>query len=253
MTGFDVAAEAYDAFMGRYSTRLTGQFADLAGIRAGQRAIDVGCGPGALTTELVHRLGKGSVAAVDPSAPFVAAARQRLPGVDIQEASADALPHADASFDAAVAQLVVHFMPDPVAGIREMARVTRPGGVVAACVWDIAGRRSPLTPFWDAALEMDPGAYGEGTLPGTREGHLGEIFRAAGLKDVQETELVADAEHPSFEDWWTPFENGVGPAGAYAAKLAPDQRTRLREIARASLPGGPFRILARAWAARGTA
>ena len=152
---FDVAAEAYDAFMGRYSTLLSAQLADLAGIVDGQRAIDVGCGPGALTAELVGRLGADRVAAVDPSAPFVAAARVRHPGVDVREAAAESLPFPDATFDAALAQLVVHFMADPVAGLREMARVTRQGGVVAACVWDHAGGQGPLGLFWSAARELD--------------------------------------------------------------------------------------------------
>ncbi len=140
--GFDVAAEAYDQYMGRYSRLLSPQMADLAGVRRGQRVLDVGCGPGALTAELVTRLGAAAVAAVDPSEPFVAAARDRHPGVEVLRASAEQLPFADRTFDAALAQLVVHFMSDPVAGLVEMARVTRPGGVVVACVWDHAGDRA---------------------------------------------------------------------------------------------------------------
>ncbi|MEO6578054.1 MAG: class I SAM-dependent methyltransferase, partial [Candidatus Limnocylindria bacterium] len=119
---FDVAADAYDRFMGRYSRLLSPQLADLAGISAGQRALDVGCGPGALIAELVDRLGDGQVVAVDPSAPFVQAASARHPGVDVRKASAESLPFEDHSFDATLAQLVVHFMDDPVAGIREMRR-----------------------------------------------------------------------------------------------------------------------------------
>src|SRR5688500_4873461 len=147
---FDVAADAYDRFMGRYSRLLSPQLADFAGVRGGQRVLDVGCGPGALTSELVMRLGPSAVAAVDPSESFVAAARARHPGVDVQRASAEQLPFADDEFDAALAQLVVHFMADPVAGIREMARVTREHGVVAACVWDHAGDAGPLSLFWKA-------------------------------------------------------------------------------------------------------
>ena len=140
---FDVRADAYDRFMGRYSTPLAPQFADLAGVAAGQRVLDVGCGPGALTTELVRRLGGDAVSAVDPSEPFVAAIQQRQPGVTVRQAAAEQLPFPDRTFDAALAQLVVHFMTDPVAGLREMARVTRPGGVVAVCVWDNAGGKGP--------------------------------------------------------------------------------------------------------------
>src|SRR6187551_1578775 len=148
---FDVAAEAYDRFMGRYSVLLAPQLADLGGVRPGQRVLDVGCGPGSLTGELVRRVGGDAVAAVDPSEPFVAAAKARHPAVDVRRASAEHLPFEDGVFDAALAQLVVHFMADPVAGLREMARVTRPGGIAAACVWDHGGGRGPLSPFWRAA------------------------------------------------------------------------------------------------------
>ena len=144
---FDAAAESYDAFMGRYSSRLSPLFADFAGVAPGQRVLDVGCGPGALTAELVRRVGASAVAAADPMAHFVAAARQRNPGVEVVQASAESLPFPDSGFDATLAQLVVHFMTDPLAGISEMARVTRAGGVVAACVWDYAGDRSPLSPL----------------------------------------------------------------------------------------------------------
>ena len=155
---FDVAADAYDRFMGRYSASLSPQLADLAGLRAGQRALDVGCGPGALTTELVVRLGADAVAAADPSEPFVEAARARHPGVEVALAGAENLPFDDGAFDAALAQLVVSFMSDPVAGLAEMRRVTRAGGVVAACVWDLAGGNAPLSPFWRGVQEVDPGA-----------------------------------------------------------------------------------------------
>ncbi|HUQ44284.1 MAG TPA: class I SAM-dependent methyltransferase [Candidatus Limnocylindria bacterium] len=251
--GFDVAAEAYDRFMGRYSTLLTGQMADLAGIQAGQRVLDVGCGPGALTSELVRRVGATNVAAVDPSAPFVDAARTRHPGVDVRLAPAEELPFEDDAFDAALAQLVVHFMSDPVAGIREMARVTRPGGSIAACVWDHAGGRGPLGTFWEAANELDPGAMDESRLAGAREGHLVELFAQAGLREVEPATLVVRGQHPSFDDWWQPYEAGVGPAGTYVAKLSTEQRDRLRERCRELLPSGSFTLESIAWAARGRA
>jgi SAM-dependent methyltransferase len=248
---FDVAGESYDRFMGRYSVLLSPLLADLAGIRAGQRALDVGCGPGALTTELVARLGATAVAAVDPSEPFVAAARARLPGVEVRRASAEDLPFADGTFDATLAQLVIHFMTDPVAGIAEMARVTRGRGVVAACVWDHAGDRGPLAEFWQAVRELDPGAHDESHLPGVREGHLPELFEAAGLRTVEAAILTADLEHTSFEAWWEPFSHGVGPAGTYVATLDPDEQVELRERCRELLPGPRVVIRARAWAARG--
>ena len=246
---FDVAADAYDRFMGRYSTLLSPQLAEFAGVRRGQRVLDVGCGPGALTSELVRRLGAEAVAAVDPSEPFVAAARTRHPGVDVRRASAEHLPFGHREFDAALAQLVVHFMSDPVAGLKEMARVTREGGVVAACVWDHAGGRGPLSSFWQAARAIDPDVDDESWRPGTREGHLAELFGAAGLREIGEAALEVRLEHATFDEWWEPFTRGVGPAGAYVAGLDADRRTDLRERARALQPDAPFVITALAWAA----
>lgn len=250
---FDVAAEAYDRFMGRYSRLLAPQMADLAGLEAGHRALDVGCGPGALTTELVSRLGAASVAAADPSEPFVEAARARHPGVEVHLAPAEKLPFETDAFDAALAQLVVHFMTDPVAGLTEMRRVTRPGGVVVACVWDFGGGGAPLSLFWRVARELDPGALDESRLAGAREGHLPELFTAAGLRDVQETALSIQREHASFEEWWEPYTGGVGPAGTYLQALSPERQAELRERCRALLPDGPFTLASRAWAARGLA
>jgi SAM-dependent methyltransferase len=227
---------------------------DLAGIRSGQRVIDVGCGPGALIAELLTRVGPESVAGVDPSEPFVAAARARNPGVDVRRAPAEHLPFPDATFDAALAQLVVHFMPDPVAGLSDMARVTTQGGVVAACVWDHAGGQGPLSLFWQAARELDPDVYDESQLAGARRGHLGELFAAAGLHRIEETALSVSLEHPNFDAWWDPFTRGVGPAGAYVAALDASRRVELRERCRAMVPAAaPFALPAVAWAARGLA
>lgn len=250
---FDVAAEAYDRFMGRYSVLLSAQLADLAGVVAGQRVLDVGCGPGALTAELVTRLGPAAVTAVDPSEPFVAAARARNPGVNVRQASAEHLPFPGQAFDAALAQLVVHFMSDPVAGLAEMARVTRSDGVIAACVWDHGGGQGPLNVFWTAARELHPEVNDEARLAGAREGHLAELFEAAGLHEIEETALSASLEHPSFEEWWEPFTRGVGPAGSYLAGLDEDRQAELRERCRSLLPVGPFVLAARAWATRGLA
>jgi SAM-dependent methyltransferase len=248
---FDVPPDAYDRFMGRYSMQLASPFADLAGVRDGQRMVDVGCGPGALTAELVARVGPQNVAAADPSRTFVAAMRERHPGVRVEQAPAEALPFPPASFDAALAQLVVHFMADPLAGLSEMARVTRPGGVVAACVWDFAGERAPLTPFWQAVRELHGDVEDESERPGARGGQLTQLLQQAGLRPVEETALEARVTYGSFDEWWEPYTLGVGPAGAYVTALDDTRRDGLRERCRRLLPEPPFTITAFAWAARG--
>jgi SAM-dependent methyltransferase len=253
VVSFEVSADAYMRFMGRYSEPLAAQFADLAGVRPGQRVLDVGCGPGALTAELAGRAGADAVSAVEPSASFAAAARDRLPGVDIRQAAAEQLPFPGDAFDVTLAQLVVHFMADPVTGLHEMGRVTRPDGVVAACVWDHAGGRGPLTAFWSAVRELDPTADDESGLAGARDGHLADLFAQAGLGGIQATTLTVRARHAGFEEWWEPFTLGVGPAGAYLASLDPDRQAALRERCRQRLPAGPIEVSATAWAATGRA
>jgi SAM-dependent methyltransferase len=250
---FSVGAERYDRFMGRYSAPLAPRFADFAGITAGQRVLDVGCGPGSLTGELTRRLGADAVHAVDPSESFLAAVAERYPGVRIERAAAEQLPFDAGQFDAALAQLVVHFMADPVRGLGEMLRVTNAGGVVAACVWDHAGGQGPLGVFWEAARELDAEVADESELAGAREGHLEELLRAAGASEVREVALSVDVEHPSFDEWWEPFLLGVGPAGKYVASLDATQRGRLRDACRERLSRAPFVVSARAWSARGLA
>jgi SAM-dependent methyltransferase len=237
--------------MGRYSEPLATLFADLGGVRPGQRVVDVGCGPGALTAELARRLGEDAVSAVDPSQPFAAAVRRRCPGVDVRVAAAEQLPFGDDTFDVSLAQLVVHFMSEPVSGLREMARVTRPGGVVAACVWDHAGGRGPLAVFWQAVRELDPAAQDESGLAGVRKGDLAHLFGQAGLSATLDTALSVEVRHPTFEEWWEPYTLGVGPAGAYVASLDQDHRAALRERCRAKL-SPPFDISATAWAVTGS-
>jgi SAM-dependent methyltransferase len=250
---FDVTAQAYDRFMGRFSEPLAARFVELAQVKPGQRALDVGCGPGGLTTQLVDRLDASAVSAVDPSAPFVAALRARLPGVDVRTAVAESLPFPDHSFDLVLAQLVVHFMADPVSGLSEMARVTRPGGVVAACVWDHAGGAGPLATFWRAVHDIDPHAHDESGLAGAREGHLADLCEAAHLKDIKPSSLTVAVPFATFNDWWEPFTLGVGPAGAYVAQLDEAQRDGLRDRCAGLLPPAPFEIAASAWCVRARA
>jgi SAM-dependent methyltransferase len=248
---FAVSATSYDRFMGRYSAQLSPQLADLAGVEAGQRVLDGGAGSGMLTAELVERLGPDAVSAVDPSESFVAAVRERHPGVDVHLCGAEEMPFADATFDAALAQLVISFMNDPVAGLREMARVTRPGGVIAACMWDLGGGRAPISPFWRAALELDPDAQAERRSVGVREGEIVALFEKIGLTEISQTAHSSTIEHPTLDDWWQPFGLGVGPAGAYVHSLDAAHRDALRERCRELLGDGPFMLQTWAWAARG--
>jgi SAM-dependent methyltransferase len=248
-----LAADAYGRFMGRYSEPLADQFVDWAGVQPGDRVLDVGAGPGALTARLVERVGAASVRALDPSPPFVAALRERCPGVEVLQGPAEAIPVADDAVDAALAQLVVHFMTDPVAGLREMARVSVPGGVVAASVWDVSGGRAPMSDFLRAVRGRVGGAPEESGQQGTHEGELVDILAAAGLSDVEGGELTVAVHYDTFEEWWEPYTLGVGPAGDHVAGLDDAGREALRQRCREVLPPAPFDISATAWCARGRA
>ena len=247
---FDVSAEAYGRFMGRYAEPLARELVTLVDARPGQRALDVGAGSGALTQALVHVLRAESVSAIDPSESLVSWVRDQLPGVDVRVGTAEALPYADAAYDLTLAQLVVQFMSDPDRGLREMARVTAPGGVVAASVWDHgSGGRGPLHVFWEAARQQDPGVHDESDLAGVREGDLAARFVAAGMTGATSTSLSIVVRHETFDDWWNPYLLGVGPAGAYVASLDDTQRLDLRERCRALLPRAPFTVTPMAWTA----
>jgi SAM-dependent methyltransferase len=253
---FRMPAAAYDRHVGRYGPELARALIDPAGLRRGHRALDVGCGPGALTTELVARLGAEQVAAVDPSAPFVDACRRRLPGIDVRVAEAEALPFGDAAFDHALAQLVLNFMTDPPAGVREMQRVTRPGGTVTAAVWDYAGEMVLLRRFWDAAIALDPSAEDRDEarcMPFCTPDELGDLWSSAGLAGVRVWPVVVAADYDDFEDLWAPLELGIAPTGAYATSLPSERRTALKAELRRRLDVGtePFRLTARAWVAAG--
>ncbi len=250
---FDVAADSYDRFMGRFSRPLAAALLDRLEpdvLAPGRRALDVGSGPGALTELLVARLGATAVAAADPSAPFVEAVGARLPGVDVRRAPAEALPWVDDAFDLVAASLVVHFMADPVAGLREMARVARPGGTVALTVWTFTPDAGPLGQFWAAVAEVDPGGPNERDLPVARPGELSRLVREAGLEPTDERPLTVEVPVGSLEEWWAPFAGGVGPAGERVAGLDPDRRTALRDRSAELLgarPGEPFTLACTAW------
>jgi SAM-dependent methyltransferase len=255
---FAVPAQAYDRLVGRYSYDLCGALARAAGVASDAAVLDVGAGSGAGTRRLVELVGASRVAAVDPSAPFVEALRERLPGVDVRQASAESLPFDDGSFDSVIAQLVVNFMADPEAGVAEMRRVARSGGAVAACVWDYAGETTLLRAFWDAAAALDPDAVAD-VDERTRmrfggEGELAALWRDARLRDVADGALVASVRYESFDDAWEPFTAGVAPSGAYTVSLDDDGREALRSEYRRRLgaPDGGFELSARAWYAVGT-
>ena len=251
---FTAAAEKYDRFMGRYTRTLAPALVEAAGVRDGMRVVDVGCGPGGLTDVLAGRVGEDRVAAIDPAPQFVAACGARHPAADVREGVAETLPWHDDTFDAALSCLVIGFMRDADQGVRVMARVTRPGGLVAACMWDIpGGGMTMLSTFWRAARRVDPQVAGEQHMAGVSRGDIADRFRRAGLQDVEDGELEASADYESFEDFWTPFTFGVGPAGGYLVSLPAEQQERVREACRDALPAGAFSLTARAWYARGTA
>jgi SAM-dependent methyltransferase len=256
---FEVAAQAYGRFMGRYSAPLAVVLADACGVPASDgarpslvRALDVGCGTGALTRVLVDRLGAGAVRACDPSEAFVAAMRAGFPELDVQRAPAESLPYGDALFDWTLASLVVHFMADPVAGLAQMARVTAPRGIVAATVWDHGRDGGPLSVFWAAARDVLPEVADESGLAGVREGQLVGLFASAGMAGAVQSRLAVEVVHPSFEEWWEPYTLGVGPAGDLVQRLSEGERTALQDRCRALLPPAPFTIGAAAWTATWT-
>lgn len=236
---------AYDSFMGRFSVRLAPVFADFAGIAAGRRVLDVGAGTGALTDELLRR--GADAAAAEPSAGFVASLQRRFPGVEVRETGAEDLPWPDESFDAALAQLVVSFMHDAPAGVREMQRVVRPGGTVAVCMWDRDGGMEML-----AAVDRTRDALGHQREVG-RYRTRAEMAELMG-GDAEIELLEVEGLYSDFEDFWTALAGGAGPAGAWAASLDADGRERARAELYRQLgePSGPFDLTGRAWAARVT-
>lgn len=252
---FTAGGDAYDAFMGRYAVLLAPLFADAAGVVAGQRGLDVGCGTGALTGELVRRLGNGRVAGCDPSPDQLRACRARHPDVDLRQAPAEALPYADGDFDVALAQLVVHFVSEPERAAREMRRVVGRAGRVAACVWDFEGGMQMLRAFWDAAAGVDPIAPDElQTMRFGRAGELSALLIDAGLTDVTEETLTVGTRYTGFDELWSTLLLGVGPAGSYVVGLPEERREVLRTayLERLGAPRGAFDLGAVARVAVGT-
>ena len=248
---FDVSETAYDNFMGRYSMRLAPLFADFAGVQAGQKVLDVGAGTGALTAELVRR--GAEAAAADPSPSFVAALERKLPEIEVRAAPAEELPWPDESFDAALAQLVLTFMRDAPSGVAEMRRVVRPGGVVAACMWDRDGM-DMLAAVHRAQVAVTPTVTTEArTLYRSRE-EIEGLFTGDGFTDVQTTLLEVEREYTGFDEFWAALADGAGPAGAWVKALDDQTRASAREevYRQVGAPGGAFTLHGRAWATRAT-
>lgn len=248
MPEFASPAEHYDRFMGRYTVPLARALADEVGVGEGMHVLDVGCGPGGLTTELAGRVGVENVAAIDPAEQFVAACQEHNRGADVRQGVAEDLPWEDDAFDAALSCLVIAFMRDADAGLREMARVTRPGGKVGVCMWDIAGGgMTMLRLFWSAMKAVKPDVEGEQRRAGTAEGEIAERLKRAGLREVAGGALEVSVDYSGFEDFWQPFTFGVGPAGQAFAALEDGRKAAVREAVQAELPEGSFTLAARCW------
>jgi SAM-dependent methyltransferase len=248
-------SSAYELYMGRWSRQLAPMYVAFADPKNGDRVLDVGTGTGALVSVLEAALGSGDITGVDPSAGFIeyATKNARSSRMRFEVGDAQKLRFANASFDQALSMLVMNFIPDHDQAIGEMRRVTRPGGVVSACVWDYADGMESLRIFWDEVVALDPAAEPkhERNMKLTREGQLGLLWKSAGLANIQEKPLVIDQAFKSFDDYWGPFLTGVGPGGAYVGSLSGEHRQQLEGRLRNRLGNGAFTLKARAWCARG--
>ena len=250
--------DAYQAYMGRWSQRIAKAFLRWLGVPARRRWLDVGCGTGALTTTILTEVDPAEVVGVDPSEGFLTTARARIDDAraTFRTGDAQSLPVPDGSFDAVVSGLALNFVPDPGRAATEFVRVVRPGGVVAAYVWDYAEGMEMLRHFWDAATALDPAAADEGgRFALCRPDPLKTLWADSGLEHVSVEALEVPTRFADFEDFWRPFLGGQGPAGGYAVSLSDEQRGELRELLRERLPSsvdGSIELTARAWAVRGT-
>lgn len=252
-------AAAYEAFMGRWSRQLAPAFLEWLGERPGRRWVDVGCGTGALSAAILARYEPAAIVGVDPSEEFVAVARSTVEGrrVRFEHGSAGSIPVADGWADVVVAGLVLNFVSDVGAALDEMRRVAAPGAVIGACVWDYGGEMQLIRRLFDAAIALDPEAehHDEGPrFPICAPGGLRAGLETAGIRVVADDAIEIPTVFRDFDDYWTPFLGGVGPAPAYVVSLDEDARVRLRERLRATLPtepDGSIHLKARAWAARG--
>jgi SAM-dependent methyltransferase len=258
MTRMFANAIAYEAMMGRWSSRLATLFLDFAKVGDADRVLDVGCGTGSLVGGILDRAQRARVVGIDPAEAFVDYARTRFPAsrASFDCGSASKLPYADASFDHSLSLLVFHFLEQPGTAASEMRRVTRTGGTVAACTWDRTGQEMSEL-FWEESVRLDPGAEGKAQRPKVcnQAGQLAELWGATGLQDVSEVTLEMRTDFTGFDDFWLPYTKGVGPQGMYVASLSPDKREALRDALRKRFVGErdrPFSLRAAALAVRGT-
>jgi SAM-dependent methyltransferase len=250
--------EGYDVFMGRWSRHLAPRLVEFAAVTDGDDVLDVGSGTGSLAATVAAVAQSSRIVGIDRSQPYVAVARARhqSPRTRFGVGDARQLPFEDASFDRTLSLLTLNFLPDPQKALAEMIRVTRPGGTVAAAVWDYGEGMEMLRVFWDEAIALDPRADGndERHMPLARAGELAALWRAR-LQNVYETALTIETQFSSFENYWFPFLTQQGPAGAHVATLPPDDRERLELKLRHRLLGnradGRITLRARAWAVRG--
>jgi SAM-dependent methyltransferase len=253
------AGDRYDAYVGRWSRLVAREFIEWLRLPARLRWLDVGCGTGALTETILACAAPAELMGIDPSEEFVAAASNRLQGrwVRFQIGETRALPLEDTAFDVVVSGLVLNFVPAPATAVAEMRRVVRAGGTVALYVWDYAGEMQMMRHFWNAAIALDPSArpLDEGErFPICKPEHLLGLFKACGLKEPQCTILDVPTVFRNFDDLWSPFLGGQGPAPTYLDTLSADRQARLREHVRARLPiakDGSIHLMARAFAVRG--
>jgi SAM-dependent methyltransferase len=256
---FFAESAAYERFMGRWSRLLAPLLVKFAGLRDGDALLDIGSGTGAFAFAAAEAAPSARITGVDPSSSYVAYTQERAPSDRVRFAVGDAqaLQMPDDSFDRVVSLLVMNFIPDRPKALREMIRVARPGGVIAAAVWDYGDGMQMLRVFWDEAVALDPAAAArdERNMPLCRQGELAALWREHGLTEVEEQPLTVDTSFPSFEDYWESFLGGQGPAGAYAASLSAARRDALRARIRQRLVGTgadhPIALRARAWAVRG--
>jgi SAM-dependent methyltransferase len=250
---FAIPGSDYDRFMGRYSTRLAPLFAEFAGTASGMRVLDVGCGPGALTAELVRRVGQPNVAGIEPSSSFFDACRERFPDADIRAGAAEHLPWSDGSFDAALSQLVLSFVDDADRVGAEMRRVVRAGGTLAACMW-LGGTGMQMGHlFWEAATALEPSLRDRELGSYRREGEIAALFRRVGLHEVSETVLEVRVSYRDFDEFWQPMLHAAGSIGSYISSISDSRRDAIRELIRERLgrPEHAFELSGRASAARG--